>query len=218
MRKTFAALAVAALMIMTVPATANADTGSPPATDDGYSPRTPQLPTLAGSTATGECDRDVPWITYSVELTDPDNQSTGHTARLVLTDGTNTQTIELGPLVNNSLSGRVLWPGASVDAQGVANGWPGWRFVDGQWVETDGNFRWTRGSITAHLEVNPEIAVALSYPPATPVCATDPHNPTGSLAATGLSGVVAPIGIAGAVVAVLGVVLVAVRRRIRANG
>ncbi|WP_141894473.1 cell wall protein [Microbacterium kyungheense] len=185
--------------------------------DDGYTPNQHQAPTLAGSTAVGECDGDVPWISYSVELTDPDNQSTGHTARLVITNGTESETIVLGELVNGTLSGRVLWPGASVDENGNPTGWPGWAFVNGEWVETDGNFRWTRGDISATIEVNPEVAVPLSYPPSTPQCATNPHNPgepaTAGLPATGLSASTLPIAVTGGALAVLGVVLLFVMRR-----
>uniref|UniRef100_UPI00138E2CDF hypothetical protein n=1 Tax=Paraoerskovia marina TaxID=545619 RepID=UPI00138E2CDF len=137
----------------------------------------PQEPALTGSVATGECLKDAPWIFYDVTLTDPDGQSTGTAARIVLTDGTETSTVELGELgADGTLSGKVLWPGASVAEDGeTPTGWPGWaQTEDGSWVETDGNFAWTRGDITATLEVNPEISVDLSYPPATPDCAAAP--------------------------------------------
>lgn len=221
MRKFVVSAFVIAAMICSVPTAASAAVGPvntvsvATETDDGYTPTEPVEPTLAGSTAVGECNKDVPWINYSVTLTDPDNQSTGHTARLVLTDGANTATILLGDLVNGHLSGRVLWPGASVDAQGNATGWPGWVFVDGQWVETDGNFRWTRGNISAKITVNPEMAVPLSYPPSTPQCATDPRPTpaTAGLPATGLSASMMPIAIVGGILALGGAALVVVRRR-----
>ncbi|GAA2014353.1 LPXTG cell wall anchor domain-containing protein [Microbacterium ulmi] len=221
MRKSLAAISAAMLILLAAPAAASAAPvpnaaevqPEPVQTDDGYTPTEPRTPTLAGSTAVGECEHDVPWIHFSVTLVDPDSISTGHTARLVLSDGTHSTTVELGELQDNHLEGSVLWPGASVDSRGVADGWPGWEFVGGQWVETDGNFRWTRGAITASIQVNPELAVALSYPPTTPLCATDPRG--GSLPATGVSAAVVPLGIAGGVIVVLGVVLVAVRRRAR---
>lgn len=165
----------AAAALETVVSPRNADD------DSGYTPDEPDQPTLAGSTVTGNCDGDVPWISFSVSLTDPDKQSTGNTARLVLTDldnAANTEVIELGELDEGVLNGRVLWPGASVDAGGNPTGWPGWEFVAGEWRETDANYRWTRGSISAVIEVNPEIAVPLSYPKATPDCATQPRELT----------------------------------------
>ena len=140
----------------------------------------PEEPTLAGSFATGTCVADSPWITFDVKLDDPDQQSTGNTTSLVMTDGTNTHTVELGELkADGTLTGKKLWPGASVDADGNANGWPGWALVDGKWVETDGNFAWTRGAITAKLVVNPEVPVTISYPEATPSCATGPTTTPG---------------------------------------
>jgi len=133
-------------------------------------------PTLDGSFATGQCIADAPWIFYEIELTDPDHQSTSNVASLVLTDGTNSETIELGELVDGALSGKLLWPGASVADDGVTpTGWPGWeQLADGTWQETEGNFAWTRSVTEATIVVNPEMSVALSYPPATPNCANGP--------------------------------------------
>ena len=146
---------------------------------------------IEGSFATGVCLADSPWIFYDVTMIDPDNQATGHTARLILTDPNDpsiTETIELGDLVETSpgvwsLGGtaddKVLWPGASVDPiTGEANGWPGWEQTpEGVWVETTGNFAWTRDITSAVLSVNPELAVALQYPEATPDCVTGPPDP-----------------------------------------
>lgn len=206
-RPFFLALAVAAVVALGAPTAANAEA-------DDYTPTNPATPTLAGSTAVGVCDHDAPWITFDVTLIDPDGQVTSNEAKLVLTDGTNTTTIALGTLVNGSLSGRVLWPGASVNGAGEATGWPGWAFENGQWVEVPGNFRWTRGAITATIEVNPSLVVPLSYPPATPQCAAGPQNPsTASLPATGMTAAVGPIAIAGGVVLVLGLGFLLFRRR-----
>ncbi|MFH8249917.1 LPXTG cell wall anchor domain-containing protein [Microbacterium sp. B2969] len=219
--------AIATTLVLGVPTAGYATEGSDPSpspSPTGYTPTQLSNPTLAGSTAVGECNGDVPWISFTVTLVDPDNQSTSHTAHLVLTNGTETADIPLGELVDNHLSGRVLWPGASVDAAGNPTGWPGWAFENGKWVETDGNFRWTRGAITATLEVNPSLVVPLSYPPSTPNCATNPPvTPVGSttsstvLPVTGLGVAVLPISIAGALLAVAGIVLLLLRRRRRTH-
>lgn len=220
LRKTLSVIAVAAIIAVSGPTAALA------VEEDPYTPVDPTEPTLAGSVATSECDGDVPYISYTVTLTDPDGQSTGDDASLVLSSGANSVTIPLGTLVDGELSGRVLWPGASVDGAGNPTGWPGWAFVDGQWVETTGNFAWTRGSLSAVLQVNPELAVPLSYPPSTPNCATQPptissnspENPAvagsvdGALAATGGS---LPYAVAGTglLLVGLGVGAVLLRRR-----
>ncbi|MGI9823307.1 LPXTG cell wall anchor domain-containing protein [Agromyces sp. Marseille-Q5079] len=140
-------------------------------------PVDPEGPTLDGSVAVGECQADVPWILYTVQLNDTDDSVPANAeVFLVITDGTNTETRSLGTLDDaDHLSDKVLWPGASVDADGNPTGWPGWeQEADGTWVETTGNFAWTRGDIDAKIEVNPELAVDLSYPPATPDCANGP--------------------------------------------
>lgn len=134
---------------------------------------------LAGSTAVGECVSDAAWISYSVVLTDPYNEATDRTATLTLqgADGESI-TLPLGTVPESGvLSDRILWPGASVDpVTGEANGWPGWVLVDGEWkTSTDpAHYGWTRSVTSAIIEVNPLLAVALAYPPASPDCADRP--------------------------------------------
>lgn len=136
-------------------------------------------PTLTGSAASGVCEADAPWITYTVTLTDPDNVSPSNEAHLIITDGTNTETMALGTLVDGTLTGKILWPGSTVGSNGKADGWPGW--VDngnGKLVfDATANFGWTRDVTQATLKVNPELLVSLTYPPATSACANPPFNP-----------------------------------------
>ena len=121
-RKSLAAAAVSALMIL-------GGAGSAMAADDGvsgYTPVTPTAASLAGSTASGVCVNGAPYITFNVVMTDPDNVAKDHAVYLILSDGTHTDKIHLGKLdADNKLSGKILWPGASVE-NGVATGWPGW--------------------------------------------------------------------------------------------
>lgn len=137
-------------------------------------------PTFDGRTATAaECDNDTPWIDYTVAVSDPDGRLADRTARLIFvhpTDPTITHTVELGELgAGDLLEGRILWPGASVDPEtGEPTGWPGWAFENGEWVQTDGNFAWTRGLTEVTLEVNPSMQIAIAYPPATPECVAGP--------------------------------------------
>ena len=179
-------------------------------------------PSLAGTLAAGICEADAPWITYDVVLTDPDNQSTGTAATLVLSDGTKTERIELGDLDDDgTLEGRTLWPGASVDDDGNATGWPGWELVDGKWLETDGNFAWTRDLTSAVIEVNPDVTVALAYPPATPNCVAGPPTEPGDgegntpsagagLAATGFAG--GSMAIVAGVIVIAGIAFLVIAR------
>lgn len=175
-RSSVPAFALAALVIFGAPAAASAATPPPP---DEYTPELVVEPTLTGTSAVGECLRDAPYIDYSVFLADPDSQVPETAVTLTLTDGVqSTDPIPLGDLVDGRLSGRLLWPGAVVGPEGSGVGWPGYELIDGEWVRTDGNFAWTRGDVTAVFEVNPTIAVPISYPQATPECLTAAGTPT----------------------------------------
>ena len=211
-----AALFLAAAIVLT-PTVANAE---------DYVPRTPPVePSIAGSAATGVCDGDVPYIMYDVNLTDPDNKATSHTAYLTLSGGGQSETFLLGEIVDGQLSGTMLWPGASVGPNGEPTGWPGWIQVGGTWVQTDGNYGWTRGITSALITVNPETSVPLSYPPASPNCVTAPPGtptPPGTtttsasgtgLAETGVSPVLLPLGVGSVLVILAGLVFFLVRRR-----
>lgn len=140
-------------------------------------------PTLEGSIATTACETDVPYILFSISLNDPDNQSTaGLEDAEIIFSGLDSEGNEReyvldnleGTLVDGVFSGRVLWPGAAIE-DGQAAGWPGWALVDGEWQNVgDDNFGWTRGLDSVTLSVNPTLEVELSYPAATPECATEP--------------------------------------------
>lgn len=222
MRKLMFTAAVGAALLIAAPVAAVADdTSSPSPSASGYAPDQPTTPSLAGSTAVGECLADAPWIHYSLELTDPDAQATTDEAVLVMTNGSQSHSVPLGELVDGKLSGSILWPGASVDGNGKADGWPGWDYVNGQWVEVDDNFAWTRGNISTTIQVNPDLAVALSYPTATPECMAGPRIAGavagGALPATGMNAAVLPLGIAGGAVALVGAGLLVAQRRRRSN-
>jgi LPXTG-motif cell wall-anchored protein len=221
MRK--ALFSVACAVLLTLGSAGAAMAADEPGDPGVYAPPPPPpTPSLVGSTADAVCVDDVPMITYSVLLTDPGDLATGHTAVLVITDGVNRVDVTLGDVSSGPISGSVLWPGASVDAAGNGNGWPGWVFRDGAWVETSGNYGWTRGAVSATIQVNPEMPVVLAYPPASSGCAAPTITGTAlsarsaPLAATGgQTGVVMTItGIAVGAVVLGGVVLLARRRRV----
>lgn len=230
--KTLAAVVVAAF-IAVVPTTAAyaapsggvvhtvvTPTPSPNPTD--YTPTQHTVPSLDGTFVGTQCIGGVPYVGYSIVLNDPDNQVLTNQASLTMSGSGQTHTIQLGTLdANDRLSGVLLWPGASVDANGNGTGWPGWELVNGEWVETDGNFAWTRGAITAVISVNPDLTVPLSYPPETSGCADPPGSPgnPASLPATGSTFDPAPLLIVGGALVVLGglAVLLVGRRAARRN-
>jgi len=169
-KSVFARAVIAGILLLSLPTAAHAAVD-----EDDYTPGVDDSFTLVGSEVVGVCENDVPWIDYSVFLTDPENRVTSRTATLTLTNGSQTASFVLGDLGDDgTLTGRMLWPGASVASDGTPTGWPGWASVDGQWVETDANFAWTRGTITAVIAVNPEVSTTISYPPSSPYCHAGP--------------------------------------------
>lgn len=136
------------------------------ATEEGYSPD----PVLEFEVLNPVCDGDVPYLQYSVVVTDPESPPTSVTITFVNPNGENFVLTDL------PLSGRVLWPGAVVDADGNPLDWPGWSLVDGVWVEGD-EWDWVRPEVEVLFEVNPTATTTVGYPPSSPNCATDPQNP-----------------------------------------
>lgn len=137
----------------------------------------PEQPTLEGSVATGICEADAPWLNYTITLTDPDGIYEGDrtaTITFVAPEGEEdvVRNVTLGE--DGTVSDKALWPGASVDADGNADGWPGWELVGGTWTETTGNFAWARDLTQVRFDVNPALDVDVTYPVATPDCAAAP--------------------------------------------
>ncbi len=179
MRRTLTAAALALAIV-------GAGSGAAFAADD-YTPGSPSEPSLAGSLASGTCSHGEPRIAYDVRLTDPSGVAKSHTAYLQLSGGGQVLDIELGELVDNTLSGSIAWPSES----------------------------WTHGDITATLHVNPQTAVPLSYPLVANPCGDPAAASSNTLATTGgtISLVAAGIGVA-AVAVGAGLTL---RRRRRAQ-
>ncbi|MCA5894126.1 hypothetical protein LEP48_12325 [Isoptericola sp. NEAU-Y5] len=115
------------------------------------------------------CEGASPYLGYSMSL--PEGVEIDDETPLTITflnpDGENHVTTGL------PLEGSLLWPGAS-DTEPLQ--WPGWELQeDGSYVETEGNFAWTRDGVQVLFEVNPSFAAVVDYPPASSECA----NPQG---------------------------------------
>lgn len=164
----------AALTAATIPATVGAQaddevaTAPPPvpASDDNY---------VTTTTAAGEsldvsafapaCVRDVPYINYTIV---PIGFSSNGPATLTFSD-VNGNFVE--QLQVSTLSGRVVFPGASADAAGNATDWPGWMLApDGSWVPDPSDAIIQEG-LTLQVEVNPTATTTVAYPSATSGCA-----------------------------------------------
>lgn len=159
---------------------------------------------------TGVCIGDAPFIGYDIEPQgfEP-TQPVQATLTISALDGTVVDTV-----VVSSLSGSIVWPGASVDAAGNATDWPGWVQTNtGEWVR-DPSDEFLRDGLVIDVEVNPSATASVSYPPSTAVCADPPPAPpsTQPLPRTG-SGTSLPLQI-GAGLLIAGLIMsVATRRR-----
>ena len=116
------------------------------------------------------CESEVPYLAYEVNL--PEGAETDEETPLTVTflnpDGDDHVVTDL------PLDGRLLWPGASDTAPLQ---WPGWeQLEDGSYVETDGNYAWTREGVEVLFEVNPTYSTIVEYPEASTQCA----NPVGT--------------------------------------
>jgi hypothetical protein len=193
--------------------------------DEVYPPTQPAEPSLAAS-AYASCVDDAPWITYDVTLVDPQGRETSRDVALVFTKGAERLEVPLGTLgADDRLAGTALWPGASVDGSGTGSDWPGWVRQGGAWTDVgEGDLGWTREGTTVTVEVNPEAAVAVAYPPSTPGCVLGPRSapaavaaaaprPPSELAATGAQ-LFAPL-LLGAGLVTGGLAFVTARRRPR---
>jgi LPXTG-motif cell wall-anchored protein len=173
----------------------------------------PDLPLIVNVSPHSKCLSDVPYLEWDLSLPAgfPD-QGTSPLSITFINPNGDDYTISGLPL-----KGSMLWPGAS---DGNPKQWPGWKLLaDGTYVETDGNFAWTRDGVEVLFKVNPETTITVNYPKATAACANPPaepadnEDPTGSLSFTG-SDAIGFVPIAGAFI-LLGFFLVFLARRRR---
>ncbi|MFF2272500.1 hypothetical protein ACFVTX_09515 [Agromyces sp. NPDC058136] len=135
------------------------------------------------------CIADVPWLYYDVATTE--NVTPGDiTVTWTSADGTLT---EVQTIPWDERQGRLLWPGAAVDADGIPYAFPGWRpiteadladpgsvvpgtrFLDLILDETVETYPWRDmdNPATITFSVNPSQSVLAVYPQALPSCEID---------------------------------------------
>ena len=119
-------------------------------------------------TATAICVNDVPYIDYVVT---PLNFTPANGVTIAWAGSDNNVVTTMN---NLPLSGRVLWPGAVVDANGKGIDWPGWVFENNKWIEGADGFEKLRPTANLTLSVNPSQTITVNYPPADPYCIARP--------------------------------------------
>lgn len=138
-----------------------------------FMPTIPGVPKQIFADAITECILDAPYLIYDVT---GNFDLTGKTVKIewLAPDGTVVH-------VDNSkpLQGSLLFPGAAVDVNGNGVAWPGWEYINGNWVEVDDAFAQLRKpGAKVRFTVNPEMEVTIAYPPSSPDCKTDPPGDT----------------------------------------
>ena len=192
--------------------------GDPDYPPSDYPPTPPECTTTTTTTPSDlvvnvlspVCEHDVPYLTYSVSA--PGIAATTATVTFINPTGAN-YVVSGVPL-----QGRILWPGAVVNAAGEPTDWPGWTLAaDGTWVPGD-EWNWAREPLTVLIEVNPSASADGLVSPGDPVVrrrSTDagPGDPP-TLPATG-SDTTVPLAAAAIGTVVLGAALtIAARRRV----
>ncbi|WP_300978989.1 gliding motility-associated C-terminal domain-containing protein, partial [Flavobacterium sp.] len=114
------------------------------------------------------CINDVPYLKYSATAV---NFTPTNGVTLTWMDNTNKI---VSTMTNLPLSGQVLWPGATVDANGIGTDWPGWLLVDNKWIQGADGFENIRPTASVTFALNPEVTVILNYPPSDPFCTSRP--------------------------------------------
>jgi len=119
-----------------------------------------------------QCVGEAPYVSYAIK---PIGFTSSGPATLTFYD-MNGNFVE--KIVVPTLSGQVVYPGASVDANGNATDWPGWtQAPNGSWIPDDSDADLREG-VTVKVEVNPTATAAVSYPPATSSCFGPPNGTT----------------------------------------
>ena len=135
---------------------------------------TPVEPAIQISALVPQCIGDAPYIFYSIDALGFTPVTTP-TIKLLDKDGNLVATHNV-----TTFSGRLLYPGALVDAEGNAIDWPGWKFENGLW-SIDESDAFLRDGLHVVVEVNPTAEADVTYPPATEACA-NPEQVSADLA------------------------------------
>ncbi|MFT6291074.1 MAG: hypothetical protein ACJAR2_001674, partial [Ilumatobacter sp.] len=116
------------------------------------------------------CAKSVPFISYDIDSFGFVPSGTA-TVTFYDLEGTKIETRTL-----NTLTGTMIYPGASADADGNGTDWPGWKFEGGRWLPDPTDAAW-RDGVRVVIEVNPTAEAIVSYPRTITACA----SPAGDL-------------------------------------
>ncbi|WP_433811988.1 Ig-like domain-containing protein [Flavobacterium johnsoniae] len=139
-------------------------------------------------TASSYCSDNAPYVQYNVKA---DNFTPKGLVTITWIDSANNV---VATQTNMPLSSTVLWPGTVLDSNNKPIDWPGWIFVNGQWIEGNDGFQLTRPAVTMQFSLNPTESITVNYPAAVSGCNARPHfgidaeNDDDNIIADGLNG------------------------------
>jgi len=119
--------------------------------------------------ASSFCNNDAAYVNYCLETANFD--TSGFTASVKWIDSEGNVIYSESGL---PFCGQLTWPGIVFDSSGQVTDWPGWIFVDGEWIPGSDGFETLRPSATLVFSVNPTDTIVVNYPPPTPQCSANP--------------------------------------------
>ncbi|WP_395638872.1 DUF5979 domain-containing protein [Pseudolysinimonas sp.] len=134
--------------------------------------------------ATTECVQDAPWLEYEVDARNLDVAGRTMQVNWLDANGVVVHTDDISIAADGLVTGRLLFPGAAVDADGNGIAWPGWRPAlagespDWENLVLDPTLPsyGLRSGASVEFVINPSMPVAITYPPATASCAETPED------------------------------------------
>jgi len=135
--------------------------------DDDQQPVTVAVPQLNEFQPVAQCDGNVPYLVYDISVS---NLPGADSVTITFINPGGADIV----FADQPLSGKILWPGAVLDAGGNIVDWPGWTLhPDGTWTQGDA-FDWVRPTVQVNFEVNPDVTLTVDYPPESSACANPP--------------------------------------------
>src|SRR5690606_33804032 len=153
MKRSYAVATVAVAALLGSAGAASAEVLYPP-------PPEPTLEVSAGSLCVG----DVPYLEWEAT-----HGTDAASAQVASSDDATVTVTFLNPggpdhvLSGQPLSGQIMWPGASADADGNGTDWFGWKIVDGEWVEGE-EWDWVVTDADIEIEASQSVVLTVAYP------------------------------------------------------
>lgn len=119
-------------------------------------------------TADSYCSNNVPYVSYKVTA---ENFTTSELLTINWIDRNNTV---VATQSNMSLTGNLLWPGITIDADNNRTNWPGWTFINGQWIQVNNGSEVMNSAFTIQFVLNTAKSVTVNYPTGTSGCGSRP--------------------------------------------